>query len=57
MLWNSHKIFVGSALIGEPIGLEPLTDSTWKVWFSFYELGIFDEEKLLIRPSPPSKKR
>ena len=57
MRWNSHKIFVGNALIGEPIGLEPLTDRTWRVWFSFYELGIFDEEKLLIRPAQASTKR
>jgi transposase InsO family protein len=56
MRWNSAKVFVGRALIGEPIGLEPLPDGKWRVWFSFYELGVFDEEKLLIRAKPSHPK-
>jgi hypothetical protein len=53
--WNGGKIFVGRALLGEPLGLEPLGDHRWRVWFSFYELGIFDEKKLWIRPEPVEK--
>jgi transposase InsO family protein len=49
MRWNGAKVFVGRALIGEPLGLEPCGERLWKIWFSFYELGIFDEEKLVIR--------
>jgi len=56
MRWNGGKVFVGRALIGEPLGLELLVDGKWRVWFSFYELGIFDEEKLLIRPAPVQQK-
>jgi transposase InsO family protein len=58
--WNGGRVFVGRALLGEPLGLELIADGKWRVWFSFYELGIFDEEKLLIRPKPvesPSTKR
>lgn len=57
--WNGGRVFVGRALLGEPVGLELITDGKWRVWFSFYELGIFDEDKLLIDPIPlsPSKTR
>ena len=24
----------------------------WRVWFSFYELGLFDERELRLRPCP-----
>jgi transposase InsO family protein len=52
MRWNSSKVFVGRALIGEPVGLEPCGNGQWRVWFSFYELGVFDEKKLFIRAKP-----
>jgi transposase InsO family protein len=50
--WNQAYVFVGRALSGEPIGLELVGDGKWRVWFSFYELGVFDENKLLIRAKP-----
>jgi putative transposase len=50
--WNQAYVFVGRALSGEPIGLELVDDGKWRVWFSFYELGIFDENRLLIRAKP-----
>jgi putative transposase len=50
--WNQAYVFVGRALSGEPIGLELVGDGKWRVWFSFYELGTFDENKLLIRAKP-----
>ena len=54
--WNSAKVFIGRSLVGEPIGFQPICDNNWRVWFSFYELGIFDEEKLLIRPPSSAAK-
>ena len=39
------------ALIGEPLGLEPFAEGQYKVWFSFCEVGVFDEKKLLISPA------
>jgi transposase InsO family protein len=54
MRWNGAKVFVGRALIGEPLGLEPTGDGVWKVWFSFYQLGVSHEVPLLIRPCPSS---
>jgi putative transposase len=52
MRWFGSKVFVGRALMGEPLGLQPLEEGRWKVWFSFVELGVFDEKKLLIRTDP-----
>jgi hypothetical protein len=45
MRWRSASIFVGKSLIGEPLGLEPIGDGRWRVWFCNYPLGIFDERK------------
>jgi putative transposase len=50
--WNCGRAFVGRALAGEPIGLEPIGEGKWRVWFSFYELGEFDEAHLTIRVAP-----
>ena len=54
MRWNSAYVGVGRALGGERIGLEPIADGKWRVWFSFYELGEFDEAQLRrgVRPQP-----
>lgn len=43
--WRSQSIFVGKALRGEPVGLEPVQDGRWQVWFFDYPVGIFDERK------------
>lgn len=48
MRWFGSKVFVGRALIGERLGLEAMGPGWWRVWFSFLELGMFDEKKLLI---------
>ena len=52
--WRVRKVFVGKGLDGERIGLEEIGDGLWRVWFSFYELGRFDERegRLLPRPEP-----
>jgi hypothetical protein len=40
--WQSQTVFVAHPLQGEPVGLEPIADGCWRVWFSFYEIGILD---------------
>jgi len=45
MRWWSDNVFVGRALSGEAIGLEPIDDGVWRVWFYAYPLGRFDERK------------
>lgn len=46
--WRMRRLFVGRALGGEQIGLEPVDDGEWKVWFS-QALGLFDERKGVMR--------
>jgi len=45
MRWKSDYVFVAHALDGEPVGLEPIDDEQWRVWFSFYEVGILNGHK------------
>jgi hypothetical protein len=41
--WKGHDISVGGALWGQQIGLQPVGEALWAVYFENLELGIFDE--------------
>lgn len=43
--WWSDSVFVGRALAGQAIGLEPVGDGLWRMWFYAYPLALFDERK------------
>jgi hypothetical protein len=47
--------FVSYALEGEAVGLELIDDRRWRVWFSFYEIGVMGADKLMIRSPEPQK--
>jgi putative transposase len=49
MRWRNAKPFVSKVLGGEVIGLEPVDDGEWKLWFFGYPLGVFDERKGVVR--------
>jgi len=49
--WWSESIFIGKALAGEVIGLEPQQDGLWKVWFFNYPIGVFDERQRKVKTS------
>jgi putative transposase len=54
MRWNAGYVFVSHAMGGDAVGLEPLDEGIWRVWFHAYEAGIFEESTLrLRRPTPP----
>lgn len=55
MRWSGAQIFVANALQGELVGLEPIDERHWRVWFSFYEVGIVDAQKRSIRRSAPKR--
>jgi transposase InsO family protein len=40
--WQGHTVFIGEALVGEPLGLEPNDDGSWCVSFGPVELGTLD---------------
>ena len=41
--WKGQDIRLGGALWGQQIGLQPVGDGLWAVYFEHLELGIFDE--------------
>ena len=43
MKWSGHRVFISEALVGQRIGLQPLTDRHWTVHFGALELGCFHE--------------
>jgi hypothetical protein len=59
--WGDEYVFVSHALQNERIGLDPIDDRYWRVWFSFYEIGVLDSRKFTIRrplkpkDSPPQQ--
>src|ERR1700689_3969578 len=48
MRWQSQSVFVAHALEGEAVGLEPVDGGYWRVWFSFYDIGILDATRMKI---------
>lgn len=49
--WRSRKIFLSHALTGKVVGLEPVAEELWKVWFYRHWLGMWDaQRRRLWRP-------
>jgi putative transposase len=40
--WQGHFVFVSEALIGEPVGLIPLEQDRWQLWFCNLTLGVLN---------------
>jgi putative transposase len=57
MRWGGKYVFVAHALSGEPVGLEQIDDRQWRMWFSFYEIGTLNTEKLTVRRPEGAKSR
>ena len=51
--WKGNFIYISQALAGELVGLKQTGDTTWEVWFSFFLLGILDENKEKVLPMSP----
>jgi len=49
--WKLERVFLSRVLDRETIGLEQIDERYWRVWFSFYDIGIFDaHEKRMVPP-------
>jgi len=55
MRWANTYVFVSHALVDERVGLEPIDDRHWRVWFYGYEIGLFDATTRTIRRPPPKQ--
>jgi hypothetical protein len=49
MKWQGQDVQISKALAGQEIGLEPVEEGQWAVYFETLRLGIFDERKLRVR--------
>jgi len=51
--WQGELLYVSQALVGEPVGLEEVSDGHWKIYFGPMELALFDaQSRTLIAYTP-----
>jgi transposase InsO family protein len=52
--WQGVCVYVSEALVGEPVGLDAVSDQHWKLYFGPIELGLLDNHthKLLAYTRP-----
>ena len=55
--WKGEKIYLGSVLYGEPIGLEEQDNDIWKVVYGPIILGFINQKNQFIRPERPVQKK
>jgi hypothetical protein len=50
--WKMHDVFLSEVLWGEPIGLLPIDDGTYTVYFAHLPLARFDARTCKLSPLP-----
>jgi hypothetical protein len=55
--WRGAFLFLGEALIGEPVGCEQLDDGQWRLHYGAIALGTIDHRGRLVRSSPATQGR
>jgi putative transposase len=50
--WKGRDVHIAPALVGQEIGLKPVGQDEWAVYFEHLELGRFDERNHRVKPSP-----
>jgi transposase InsO family protein len=50
--WKKHDVFLSEVLWGEPVGLLPVDDGVYTVYFAHVPLGLFDERTRRVAPLP-----
>jgi len=57
MKWRDKDVRVTAALVGERIGLKPVEDGVWDLYFGSHVLGRFNERKNHVQPLRRSASR
>src|SRR5215472_6170277 len=52
--WRHQEVFVSETLAGEPIGLEPIDDRWYTIYFADFALAQFDSRTLTLHRLPPA---
>jgi transposase InsO family protein len=50
--WKGHGIFISETLGNEPVGLQPVEEDMWLVYFATFPIALFDSHRLSIEPLP-----
>lgn len=50
--WQGQEINISRALCGREIGLQPVAEGRWGVYFESLALGVLDEQKARVEPAP-----
>ena len=48
--WRGKNVMISKALWGQEIGLKPISEGLWAIYFEDLELGEFDERQWRIHP-------
>ena len=52
-VWKGQEVFLSKVLCGENIGLLPLDERYYRVYFAALPLACFDSYELEVQPLPP----
>jgi hypothetical protein len=55
--WQGALLYVSQALVGEPVGLEEVSDGHWKMYFGPIELALFDAQARKVVAYTPRARR
>jgi transposase InsO family protein len=53
--WKHQDVFLSEVLTGEPVGLLPIDDRYYRVYFAAFPIAIFDSYDLRIEPLPTNE--
>ena len=53
--WRGRLVFIGEALIGEPVGLDETDDGCWAVRYAHVPLGTLDAQDRFVRVKPGAR--
>jgi transposase InsO family protein len=54
--WKHENVFLTEALIGEAVGLEPIDERYFTIYFAQFPLGRFDSQQMQVEPLRSPKK-
>ncbi|MGB9075084.1 MAG: IS481 family transposase [Terriglobales bacterium] len=52
--WKHHDVFVSETLMGERIGLQPIDDRWYTIYFAEFPVGRFDSRTRTVHRLPPA---
>jgi transposase InsO family protein len=55
IMWDGTEVYLTQSLAGHHVGLKPIEEECWMVYFYATAIAIFDEPTKTIRPMPKEK--